>query len=598
MAPAARSGAARERELRELLYLQKLAVEAASTMERDELFSLVLRETTGVLEADVCSLYLQDRVRGGLVLTATNGLNQAAVGSVVLSAGQGITGAVAKLREPLSVAEVATDPHFEWIDGLDEERFTSMLSVPILAGPRMVGVLNVQTVKRREFRTDELAVLSAIAGALAGVLERSELQHRLELQLVEIQLSQTVHERFTGLALSGAGLPKILDAIAALAGGEVGLYDPLGFHLEHGAGRGLAARRLAIPTALIGPAAAGPVGLSLSRPRLDLILTPVRAGEELVAVLAVEGTVATAGAGTRRALEHGATVVALELLKERAAAEVERRLRGDLLEGLLTAGQSPDDIARLAVRAERLGYRIPDSAWVLVLEPDDERTLAKFQTQPLQERLQRDLNELTQRRFPGSLVVARATYTVLLIPAQAAAARGGLAQPNPAGLEEFARAILALAQGLGRRLLFSAGMGNLAASALELARAHEEARQALRLSRRAGGVGQVTSYRSLGALRLLLEVRDPDVLRRFVDETLGPILGYALRHRTPLLATLEALVSQRWNQRAAARQLHVHINTLAYRVQRIEDLLSASLDDAETRVVLSVALQARQLYSG
>ncbi|MGC1193546.1 MAG: GAF domain-containing protein, partial [Candidatus Dormiibacterota bacterium] len=226
MAAAARTGAARERELRELLYLQKLAVEAASTMERDELLSLVLRETTGVLEADVCSLYLYDQAREGLVLTATNGLNQAAVGQVVLAPGKGITGAVAAAREPLSVADVATDPHFEWIEGLDEERFTSMLSVPILAGPRMVGVLNVQTVERREFRPDELAVLSAIAGALAGVLERSELQHRLELQLVEIQLSQTVHERFTELALSGAGLPKILDAIAGLAGGEVGLYDP------------------------------------------------------------------------------------------------------------------------------------------------------------------------------------------------------------------------------------------------------------------------------------------------------------------------------------------------------------------------------------
>jgi sugar diacid utilization regulator/putative methionine-R-sulfoxide reductase with GAF domain len=594
----ARSGAARERELRELLYLQKLAVEAASTMERDELFSLVLRETTGVLEADVCSLYLYDQAREGLVLTATNGLNQAAVGKVVLAPGKGITGAVAASREPLSVADVATDPRFEWIEGLDEERFTSMLSVPILAGPRMVGVLDVQTVDRREFRPDELAVLSAIAGALAGVLERSELQHRLEQQLVEIQLSQTVHERFTELALSGAGLPKILDAIAGLAGGEVGLYDPLGFHLEHGAGRGLAARRLAIPTSLTGPASAGLVGISLTRPRLDLILTPVRAGEELVAVLAVEGTVATAGSGKRRALEHGATVVALELLKERAAAEVERRLRGDLLEGLLTPGQSPDDIARLAVRAERLGYRIPDQAWVLVLEPDDERTLGKFQTQPLQERLQRDLNELTQRRFPGSLVVARATYSVVLIPARAAAPKNGAAEPSPSGLEEFSRAVLALTQGLGRRLGFSVGMGNLAASALELSRAHEEARQALRLSRRAGGAGQVTSYRSLGALRLLLEVRDPDVLRRFVDETLGPILTYAQRHRTPLLSTLEALVAQRWNQRAAGRQLHVHINTLAYRVQRIEDLLGASLDDAETRVVLSVALQARQLLSG
>ncbi|HVB14384.1 MAG TPA: GAF domain-containing protein [Candidatus Dormibacteraeota bacterium] len=598
VAAAARSGAGRERELRELLYLQKLALEAASTMERDELLSLVLRETTGVLEADVCSLYLYDQTRGGLMLTATNGLNQAAVGKVVLAPGEGITGAVAASREPLSVADVATDTHFEWIEGLDEERFTSMLSVPILAGPRMVGVLNVQTVMRREFRPDELAVLSAIAGALAGVLERSELQHRLELQLVEIQDSQTVHERFTGLALSGAGLPKILDAIAGLAGGEVGLYDPLGFRLEHGAGRGLAARRLTIPTSLTGPAAAGPVGISLSRPRLELILTPVRAGDELVAVLAVEGTVDSAGAGKRRALEHGATVVALELLKERAAAEVERRLRGDLLEGLLTPGQSPEDIVRLAVRAERLGYRIPDQAWVLVLEPDDERTLGKFQTQPLQERLQRDLSELTQRRFPGSLVVARAAYSVLLIPAHIAAPKTGGAEPSPAGLEEFSRAILTLAEGLGRRLSFSVGMGNLAAAALELARAHEEARQALRLSRRAGGAGQVTSYRSLGALRLLLEVRDPDVLRRFVDESLGPILSYAQRHHTPLLPTLEALVAQGWNQRAAGRQLHVHINTLTYRVQRIEDLLNASLDDAETRVVLSVALQARQLLSG
>ena len=597
VAPAARSGAARERELRELLYLQKLAVEAASTMERDELLSLVIRETTGVLEADVCSLYLFDQAREGLVLTATNGLNQAAVGRVVLAAGQGITGAVAASLEPLSVADVATDPRFEWIEGLDEERFTSMLSVPIMAGPRVVGALNVQTVRRREFRPDELAFLSAIAGALAGVLERSELQHRLELQLDEIQLSQTVHERFTELALSGAGLPKILDAIAGLAGGEVGLYDPLGFHLEHGAGRGLAVRRLTIPSSLAGPQASGPVGISLARPRLDLILTPVRAGEELVAVLAVEGTVEGAAAGKRRALEHGATVVALELLKERAAAEVERRLRGDLLEGLLTPGQSPDDIARLAVRAERLGYRIPDQAWVLVLEPDDERSLAMFQTQPLQERLHRDLNELTQRRFPGSLVVARATYSVLLIPARAPAPKNGAAEPSSAGLEECARAVLALAQGLGRRLYFSVGMGNLASSALELARAHEEARQALRLSRRAGGAGQVTSYRSLGALRLLLEVRDPGVLRRFVEETLGPILAYAQRHRTPLLPTLEALVAQRWNQRAAGRQLHVHINTLAYRVQRIEDLLGASLDDAETRVVLSVALQARQLLS-
>ena len=66
----------------------------------------------------------------------------------------------------------------------------------------------------------------------------------------------------------------------------------------------------------------------------------------------------------------------------------------------------------------------------------------------------------------------------------------------------------------------SVGIGNVANSVGELARSHLEARQALRLTRRAGGRARVASYRSLGAFRLLLEVQSPEALRRFVDERL------------------------------------------------------------------------------
>jgi len=560
-------------------------------MQRDDLLELVIGQTTGAMEADVCALYLYDSVRQGLVLTATNGLNQSAVGRVMMRPGQGITGTVAASRQPLAVADVGADPRFKWIEGVDEERFTSMLSVPIEAGPRMVGVLNVQTVERRNFRADEVAFLSAIAGAIAGVLERSELQRRLEQQLEEIRLSQTVHERFTGLVLSGAGLGRILEAVASLAGAPVGLYDPLGFRLEQGGGAGLKLRRITVPS----PLASGPVGVTHPRPHLELTLSPVRAGAELIAVLAVEGDLAAASPGRRRALEHGATVVALELLKERAAAEVERRLRGDLLEGLLAAGQDPADIGRLALSAERLGYRIPERGWVLVLEPDDERAAAVLQSVPLQERLQRDLTALCRPRFPGAMVVGRAASTVILVPADPATSDPSPVRPALADVEAFGAAVQEVVQGLGRRLSFSVGIGNLASSAPELARAYEEARQALRLVRRGGAGGQVISYRSLGALRLLLEVRDPATLGRFVNETLGPVLVYGQQRGTPLLATLEALAAAGWNQRAAARDLHIHINTLAYRVQRLETLLGASLSDPETRVVVRIALQARSL---
>jgi sugar diacid utilization regulator/putative methionine-R-sulfoxide reductase with GAF domain len=587
---------ARDRELRELVFLQQLAVAAASTMERDELLELIIGQTTGAMEADVCALYLYDAARSGLVLTATNGLNQVAVGNAVMRLGDGITGTVAAGRQPLAVAEVATDPHFKWVEGVDEMRFTSMLSVPIEAGPRMVGVLNVQTVERRDFRPDELAFLSAIAGAIAGVLERAELQRRLEDQLEEIQLSQTVHERFTSLVLSGAGLGKILEAISSLAGGAVGLHDPLGFRMEHDAGSGLPLRRINVPLSLA--AASGPVESVHPRPRIELTLTPVRAGSELIAVLAMEGKLAVASAGRRRALEHGATVVALELLKERAAAEVERRLRGDLLEGLLSSGQDPGEIGRLATRAERLGYRIPEGGWVLVLEPDDEASAAALQSAPVQERVQRDLTELCRPRFPGSMVLGRATSTVVVVPAEPASPGPSSGAPQLAEMESFGRSIQEVLGGISKRLSLSIGIGNRANSTQELARAHEEARQALRLARRGGASERVTSYRSLGAMRLLLEVRDPAALKRFVDETLGPVLEYGQHRRTPLLPTLEALAANGWNQRATAKALRIHINTLTYRVQRLETLLGGPLDDAELRVVLGIALQARHVQLG
>ncbi len=587
LTPADRSGP--DRELRELLFLQQLALAAASTMGRDQLLELVIGQTTGAMDADVCSLYLHDEARGGLVLTATNGLNQAALGQVVMALGQGITGSVAASRAPLSVPEVARDPRFKWVEGVDEARFTSMLSVPIEAGPRMVGVLNVQTVARRNFRPDEVAFLSAIAGALAGVLERSELQRRLEEQLEEIRLAQTIHERFTQLVLTGAGLARIVEAVSALADGPVGVYDPLGYRLEHGVDLGVGPRRIQLPPGLAA-GAEGPIVTRQGRPAQELTLTPVRAGPELVAVLAMEGELGPSPS-RRRALEQGATVVALELLKERAAAEVERRLRGDLIDGLLAAGQEPDEALRLAQRAERLGFRIPAAAWPILVEPDDERSVAALESGPLQERLHRDLAELCRPRHPGAVVSARGAATLVLIPVEVGQPR----HPSLGEVEQLGRSMQEVVLGLSRRLSCSVGIGNLASSPAELPRAYEEARQALRLLRRGGGSRRVISYRSLGALRLLLEVRDPAVLDRFVAETLGPVLEYEKRRETPLLATLEALVAEGWNQRAASRRLRCHINTLTYRAQRLEALLQVSLDDPETRVVLGIALQARGL---
>ena len=570
---------------RELNFLVRLAQAAASTPRPDELLELIIRETTSAIGTDVCSLYLLTGRE--LLLTATNGLNENMVGKVTMKVGEGITGWVAESRRPAVVPDVSQEPHWKWVPGLDEDRFHSMASVPIESGPRLVGVINVQSTERREFNSGDIDFLRAIAAQVAGILERSELQRRTEVQLAEIRLSHDIHERFTNLSLDGAGIHSILDAIGSLAGGRAALYSADGYRV-----RGAGESSDGMPQRIHLPAPASAIGRELrinaGRPPRPLDVIPVRAGAEMLGLLAVGVDEEKMDAeGRVRALEHGSTILALELAKERAAAEVERRLRGDLVEEVLAGGLEAEEAERIARQAERLGHRLPQRAWVVVLEADDDKTEAALAARGQQDRLDGALNGLVRSRLPGALTLVRPASAVFLVPDELA--------NDLATVEKLAAQVLAAAAPVMKPGSGSVGIGNIANGVGELARSHIEARQALRLTRRAGSRGRVASYRSLGAFRLLLEVQSPEALRRFVDELLGPLLKYAQSRDTPLLETLEALAAARWIRRGGARQLGIHINSMTYRIERIQALTGLQLDDPETRVAISIALRARAM---
>jgi signal transduction protein with GAF and PtsI domain len=132
-------------------FLHRLALTAASTLEAEHLMRLVIAKTTEAMETEVCSIYLVDEGGDHLVLAATNGLSQTAVGRTRLRIGEGVTGWAARERSPLTVPDVRTEPRFAWLEGVDEERFVSMCSVPMVSSGRLVGVLNVQSERERHF---------------------------------------------------------------------------------------------------------------------------------------------------------------------------------------------------------------------------------------------------------------------------------------------------------------------------------------------------------------------------------------------------------------------------------------------------------------
>src|SRR2546428_11677356 len=152
-----------ERKLRELSFLHEVAQLASSARSWDEMLRIVIDRTTDAMGAEVSSLYLLEKVEGVLRLEATNGLNRGAIGRATLRVGEGITGWVANARVPLAARDVRSEPRWKWIPGVDEERFVSMLSVPVVAREEVIRVMNVQTVEPREVHRDEIDLLQTIA---------------------------------------------------------------------------------------------------------------------------------------------------------------------------------------------------------------------------------------------------------------------------------------------------------------------------------------------------------------------------------------------------------------------------------------------------
>lgn len=113
------------------------------------------------LDVDVCSIYAIDGSTGELVLSATMGLNQNAVGTVRMRLSQGLVGLVAQELQPVHVEDAPSHRRFRYFPEAGEDPFVSFFGVPILHRGSLRGVLVVQTVEPRDLTTDWAAIATA-----------------------------------------------------------------------------------------------------------------------------------------------------------------------------------------------------------------------------------------------------------------------------------------------------------------------------------------------------------------------------------------------------------------------------------------------------
>jgi sugar diacid utilization regulator len=277
--------------------------------------------------------------------------------------------------------------------------------------------------------------------------------------------------------------------------------------------------------------------------------------------------------------EHAATICGVILGRERVVAAAARRVRDDLVEGLLLGrGRDSADAGRWAAH---LGYDPAVDHNVLAIAFDLPATAQGTQAANTDEAAQRQriwesIEHFIGTRAPDAIVSARESEVVVVatVPARqlATACLARLAELFPA-----AKVVI--------------GIGGTCRDPGEIARSYAQAQRTTQTLRRLSRAGSVAAFGDLGILRLLLQVPELAELRSFAADVLGKLSMHEHEHKSEYLTTLACYFRENNSPQRASRILHVHPNTVAYRVKRIEEITGLRLDDYNDRLIAQVALE-------
>ncbi|MFI9274959.1 helix-turn-helix domain-containing protein [Kitasatospora sp. NPDC052896] len=567
----------------ELTALFDTASDLAALRDLDAVLPSIVRRARLLLGTDTAYLTMPDEQAGDTYMRVTDGSVSPLFQSLRLELGTGLGGLVAQTARPYATPDYRTDERFNHTTRIDagvlDEGLVAILGVPLLLGSstteggKVIGVLFAADRTPRAFTPDEVALLGslaahaaiaidtarALADTRAALAELAEANAVVRAHVTAIQHAEQAHDRLTDLVLRGGATTDVAAAVAELLDRPIAVHGTTGHRLARaGDAPDLTSDALIASTAESRAAArAVPLGRHW--------VCAVLAGPELLGSLVLFDHPDLDDA-SRRLFERAGVVTALLLLLRRTVTETENRVRGELLTELLT---TPDrDPAGLVDRGRRLGSDLDAPHLLLV---------ARSSAGPPANLVAAGLQHLFGR---GGICAEHGGAVVILLPDDG----------TPPG--EAARVAADRLARLDGAAVTVAAAGPVAGPT-GLAAAHEEARRCLRAMHVLGRAGEGACASDLGFLGVLLG--DGHDVGGFVRTALGPLLDYDARRGTDLVGTLRTYFACGKSLTRAKDELHIHVNTVVQRLDRVESLLGPDWDAPDRALQLQLALQLHLL---
>ncbi|WP_413797813.1 helix-turn-helix domain-containing protein [Streptomyces iranensis] len=623
----------RRRREAELSALFETAHDLAGLRDLDAVLQAIVQRARSLLGTEVAYLTLNDPTAGDTYMRVTDGSVSARFQQLRLGMGEGLGGLVAQTARPYVTESYFHDPRFQHTHAIDagvrDEGLVAILGVPLLLGSGVIGVLFAADRRARVFEREQIALVGSFAAHAAVAIDTAHLLAETRTALAEleaaneiirdrsrvIERASDVHDRLTELVLRGGGVHDVADAVAEVLSGSVEFLEAD-----------------EAPAAAVDRSRAD--GHAVRDGEEDWVAA-VSAGGELLGALVLRGH-SRLDPVDQRTLERAAMVTSLLQLARRSAGEAEQRVRGELLDDLLDA---PDREPRLLrERAARLqadldtphvvlaaGIEAPGMGTPTTGSGNAHGTTygsgpgtthgathgtthgsgpgSTFSTSstssgaPAEDaagrrRLWSAASHLAATRH--GLAAARDGGTVLLLPLAEGDTADALARRTARQLGTAVHAAVTVGA--------SAPVPAPAARPGEVAAGYAEARRCLAALRVLGRAGQGAAAEDFGFLGLLLAgtregAPDGTGVQDFVQRTVGAVVDYDERRGTELIRTLDAYFAGGMSPARTKDALHVHVNTVAQRLERVGRLLGPDWQSPARSLEIQLALRLHRLTS-
>ena len=598
----------REEKLEALLEISQIL---NSTQDTDSILQSLLKLSINLVDGgDAGCIFLYNKKTGLLEMKAYVGMGDS-VKDVKMLPGESMTG-IAFERNEVVVKAMATmsksNTEMAANGNVIATKIHSSICCPLIYHKESIGVLVIDNFSNKaslvESDVDFLKAISVQATiAIVNSLNyENELKNNQKLErynkIIENQrdkyrFSTQVHSRFTDMVLNGSSLNDIVEDVKHLSGKEVFLLNLFYNISNHTFGKDLPREFLDIRPLLTQKLSKHAKAIfPLPNTNLHCFAFPIMVNQETMGWLCLISESSMLVENEIIAAERSATILAIEILKQNEFTELEQSLKGDFLDSLLS-GISSDYLHKCS---DNYQFDIDASHRILIIKflfenPSTiDHTNHEKQIRNCLKRYYSPFNEELKTLFPGSISLIRHHYIVCILESSP--------ETDKAQVEEVLNIVKSkFHQNYShefRTLKIRIGISEVFGEIESFKDAFENARQTVKMIEKTDSPIKTLFFRDIEIKRFLL-ANDREDLESYFHKILSPILDYDNNSKKDLIETLDVYLKSNCSWTESKKLLHIHGNTLTYRLNRISEILNMDIKDYQDRLRLQIAFEIKDL---